>query len=223
MLRARGSTDATVGSGKVRNPGGGRGNGNGKGPNGGGGGPVGSVWSPTDKYSTITISSSVMTLPNTSINVFGKGTQSWATGDHYFEVTLTGASSIKRLVGLATSAVDATSTHALGGWIGGNDYGYNSGTGQIRLNNIVQGTVATSDTGDVIGIRYTADNGSSQGIIRLYKNGTLLHTFTNAVAFNKAYFPAGGQNSSGDGTVGISNTINTGAPLYLPSGSTAWG
>lgn len=37
VLRARGSTDATIGSGKVRSPGGGRGNGNGKGPNGGGG------------------------------------------------------------------------------------------------------------------------------------------------------------------------------------------
>lgn len=37
VLRAYGSTDATVGGGKVRKPGGGRGNGNGKGPNGGGG------------------------------------------------------------------------------------------------------------------------------------------------------------------------------------------
>lgn len=33
MLRAYGSSDATIGSGKVRNPGGGRGNGNGKGSN----------------------------------------------------------------------------------------------------------------------------------------------------------------------------------------------
>lgn len=225
VLRARGSTDATVGSGKVRSPGGGRGNGNGRGPNGGGG-ASGSGWDATRIDADMSFVGNLLYLPDangesgTAFGTQGRG----VTGDWYFELTLGGSgNSTQPTYGIGRST--ATTSTLLGTGGGGLDAGWiagaNGGFGALYMYNFPYNTTSARPTyGDVVGVRLRPTVGG--GTLEFYKNGVYQNNIQRGEFASNLWYPAvSGQNlgSPQNNTV----LLNTGSPLYLPSGATAWG
>lgn len=225
VLRARGSIDATVGSGKVRNPGGGRGNGNGKGPNGGGGAGA-SEWDPSKKDSDFVIVGNSIQLPKLngqSGSAMGK-TGRGVSGDWYFEYTLTGTfSSQQPVYGIARSTFTFTDTLVgtdsglSAGWIAA----ANGGNGALYMYSFPYATTGNRPGyNQVVGIRLRPTEAG--GTLQFYLNGTYYGQIVRTEFASNLWYPAvSGQNLGSDQDNVI--TINTTSPLYLPSGATAWG
>lgn len=209
MLRAYGSTDATVGGGKVRKPGGGRGNGNGKG--GGGGTPsfTGTAFDPGNTDPGITLSNNNYTgTGNTGVTPASSyAMKLWGTGggNRYFEFVVDRVGSNMRL-GVGNFGSGITGTNGL-------SYGLQPDGTILQFDSSV-GTVSGGfTTGDRIGIRCNGTN------IFFSKNGGA----ETSVAYYNDIYPVWSITSGNSPAAKVTIHCSAEDILYLPGGATAWG
>lgn len=181
------------------------------GPSSGGVVVESSAWNAADKNVDVSLSNSDFTASLTApLSGMVRGVQSRdASENRYFEVTMSGASDGRSLVGVVTA------DQILNSYPGNSIYGwsYFGNTGESYTN----GTpTAYGDAwgNDVIGVWLNA------GTVTFYKNGV-----SQGVAYSGlsgTMFPGWGSTTASAGT--RSATIRTAPPFsYLPSGAGAWG
>lgn len=171
---------------------------------------VTATWNPSDKHTNVTLSGAnrVSTYASSGAGSV-RATQVYASGDKYFEITVSSAAT-ELVIGVGTSAA------ALGNPPGTSttSWGYYAPLGRGYHNGAFTFTGASYTVGDVIGVRF---NGTT---ITWYKNGVSQGTATPGVT---ALYPFVG--TAAGGTPNVVCTLNMGASefKYPISGVTGWG
>lgn len=170
-------------------------------------------WNAADKNIDVTLSSgdALATLVAPLSGSVRGITARDASGDWYFEVTLSGASDGRSLVGVANAA------HGLNTYPGSsaNGWAYFGNTGE-RYNNATPVPYGATWANDTIGVRLAA------GVLSFYKNGV-----SQGVAFTGLaglLYPIWGSTTAETGT--RSARINTGGSAFVgapPVGALIWG
>lgn len=187
--------------------------------------PTPTTWSTSDKTANVSITNSGFTATCSAAGLDGvRAVKGVSTGKFYFEVNLTGSTSLNVLIGIAKSAAVLTSG---GPGVDVNGWGYYSSDGRGYTNGSPNGVAVTYTASDVIGIGFDATNGK----LFFSKNNTWINSGDPVAGTNAAftgltsgpYYP-----SVGDGTSGVVTNIcatNFGhAPFAgtLPAGYTPW-